>query len=45
MIIEDVQQYLEEIKNGTSKMFPIVPNKIGNVEVFSVSKKVLREQG
>ena len=40
MIIEYVQQYLEEIKNGTSKMFPIVPNKVGNVEACMFSFEV-----
>lgn len=42
---ENDQQYLEEIKNGTSKLFPVVPNKIGNVDACSVLKKVMREQG
>ena len=28
---ENDQQYLEEIKNGNSKLFPVIPNEIGNV--------------
>ena len=47
---ENGQKHLEEIKNGTSKLFPVIPNEIGNVVYcttdnldFSKSEKELKK--
>lgn len=38
---ENDQQYLEEIKNGTSKLFPVIPEEIGSVVYCTTDNSAL----